>query len=85
MPDFQTVPHKVISRGIDRRSALNNIQPGYAEDMANFDTNDRGFVEKRKGYQAYKGSIPLRVEDIDIDSTTGYFQFNNDMNFLECK
>ena len=82
MPDFQTVPHKVISRGIDRRSALNNIQPGYAEDMANFDTNDRGFVEKRKGYQAYKGSIPLRVEDIDIDSTTGYFQFNNDMNFL---
>jgi hypothetical protein len=80
--NFHTIPHKDIAKGIDKRSSPNNVQPGFAEDMRNMDTNSTGSVEKRKGYQAYKGSVPLRMEGVTLNGTNGDLAFNSEVNFL---
>ena len=81
--NFQTVPHRDISKGIDQRSAPNAVKPGYAEDMRNMDTNSTGFVEKRTGYQGYKGVLPLRSDQVTVSSgALASFDFNPEINLL---
>ena len=82
MAKFQTVPHRIISKGIDKRSSPNALQPGYAEDMRNIDTNSKGFVEKRTGYQGYKGILPLRIEEVDVNAPKADLIFNEEINLL---
>ena len=80
--NFQTIPHRNISKGIDQRSSPNSVQPGFAEDIKNMDTNSTGFVEKRTGYQGYKGSLPLRMESVGVSGSDIDFSFNPEINLL---
>lgn len=72
MANFQTVPHPIISRGMDTRSALRNIQAGFASDIRNMNTSSAGFVTKRKGFQGEAGNLPLRVTEVFEDGAGGY-------------
>ena len=83
-PNFQTISHIDLSRGIDQRSSPNAVKPGFAEDMRNLDTNSTGFVEKRKGYQGYKGCLPIRIEDVDVNEVDSKIEFtlNSDISLL---
>jgi len=46
------------------------------------DTNSTGFVEKRTGYQGYKGGLPLRIEGCSVSGGMASFDFNSDINLL---
>ncbi len=80
--NFHTIPHVDISKGIDQRSAPNSVKAGYSEDMRNIDTNSTGFIKKRKGYQGYKGNLPLRAESFTVSGSSGSCIFNSDINLL---
>lgn len=62
---FTTIEEPSFSRGIDARSAENQIRDGFVRDLVNADIVE-GRVKKRKGYAPFAGNIPLRV--------TRYFQ-----------
>ena len=82
MVQFKTIPHPNIARGMDTRSAIKNIQEGFAEEIRNMDTNSAGFVEKRKGYESYVGTIPLRATSISEDAVGGFdIEFDASMSF----
>jgi hypothetical protein len=67
---------------MDTRSAIKNIQEGFAEEIRNMDTNSAGFVEKRKGYESYVGTIPLRATSISEDAVGGFdIEFDASMSF----
>lgn len=57
---FTYVDEPSFSRGIDARSAENQIRDGFVRDLVNGDIVE-GRVRKRKGYEAFAGNIPLRV------------------------
>lgn len=80
--EFQRVALKDISRGIDARSSQNSVEPGFAEDLRNCDTNSQGTASKRKGYQGHYGYVPLRVEEIIHNGTNITFCFDDSVNFL---
>lgn len=68
---YTTVPEKNLSSGIDAKSAENDINPSYVEDAVNTDVGARGILSKRKGYQKFSGSLPVRpiaIEQDDSDS-----------------
>lgn len=57
---FSTVEEPSFSRGIDARSAENQIREGFVRDLVNADIVE-GRIKKRRGYEAFAGNIPLRV------------------------
>lgn len=57
---FQTVEEPSFGRGIDARSAENQIRDGFVKDLVNADIVE-GRVRKRKGHADFAGKIPLRV------------------------
>jgi hypothetical protein len=84
--NFTYVPEQDFSRGIDQYSAEAQIQPGFVEDALNVDIKERRLV-KRPGYQAFAGSVPMRVESLEyeVPSVTyptgrAYIQLNNTLD-----
>ena len=65
---YTTLPESSFSRGIDARSAENQIAAGFVRDLINADIVE-GRVRKRTGYATYAGNIPLRV--LKYKQTTG--------------
>ena len=59
--NYQTVIEKDFSSGINKLAAEDAVPQSYVENMENMQPNAQGYVEKRKGYQAYAGSLPLRA------------------------
>lgn len=59
--NYQTVVEKDFSSGINKLAAEDAVPQSYVENMENMQPNAQGYVEKRKGYQAYAGSLPLRA------------------------
>ena len=59
--NYQTILEKDFSSGINKLAAEDVVPQSFVEDMQNMDPNAQGYVEKRKGYQSYAGSLPLRV------------------------
>lgn len=57
---FTSVEEPSFSRGIDARSAENQIREGFVRDLVNGDIVE-GRIKKRKGYEAFAGNVPLRV------------------------
>ena len=57
---FQTVEEPSFGRGIDARSAENQIREGFVRDLVNADIVE-GRVRKRKGSADFAGKIPLRA------------------------
>jgi len=70
--NYQTVLEKDFSSGINKLAAEDAVPQGYVEDLENMQANAQGYVEKRKGYQAYAGTIPLRVSKTVADTQNGY-------------
>lgn len=67
---YQNVEEPSFSRGIDARSAENQIRDGFVRDLVNSDIVE-GRVKKRKGYANYGGQVPVRVAGIrQIPSTS---------------
>jgi len=66
---FTTVPEDDFSKGIDARSAENQILPGFVKDILNADVIERR-VRKRKGYESYAGSLPVRVSKLEYIAAT---------------
>jgi len=80
--EFQKVTLKDLSRGIDARSAKNAIEPGFAEDLVNCETNSEGFLAKRPGYQGYYGYVPMRVLAVEQLGTALKFRLDTAMTIL---
>ena len=57
---FATVEEPSFGRGIDARSAENQIRDGFVRDLVNSDIIE-GRATKRKGYTTYAGNLPVRV------------------------
>jgi len=70
--NYQTVLEKDFSSGINKLAAEDAVPQGYVEDLENMQANAQGYVEKRKGYQAYAGTIPLRVSKTVADTLNNY-------------
>lgn len=74
---FINSPDKDFSRGIDVRSAENQIDPGFVKDLLNADVVEKR-VRKRTGYQGYAGNIPIRITRLDYNDTTNEMSFTLD-------
>lgn len=61
---FTTIEEPSFARGIDARSAENQIQAGFAKDLVNVDIVE-GRVSKRKGNISHAGNIPVRIRSIE--------------------
>jgi hypothetical protein len=59
--NYQTVIEKDFSSGMNKLAAEDAVPQSYVENLENMQPNAQGYVEKRKGYQAYAGSLPLRA------------------------
>ena len=57
---FQTVEEPSFGRGIDARSAENQIRDGFVRDLVNADIVE-GRIRKRKGHADFAGKVPVRV------------------------
>ena len=57
---FTSVEEPSFSRGIDARSAENQIREGFVRDLVNGDIVE-GRIKKRKGYESFAGNVPIRV------------------------
>lgn len=67
---YINVPEIDFGRGIDARSAENQIGEGFVRDLLNADVIQKN-VRKRTGYQGYAGNVPVRVTRLDyIASST---------------
>lgn len=58
-----------FGRGIDARSAENQIGEGFVRDLLNADVIQKS-VRKRTGYQSYAGNVPIRVTRLDYILST---------------
>jgi len=67
---FTEINEKDLGKGVDQRSSEDKIQSGFWESLVNADSTNN-LVSKRKGYQQWGGTVPLRVVSAE---TTG----NND-------
>lgn len=66
---FSTIEEPSFARGIDARSAENQIREGFVRDLVNADIVE-GRIKKRRGSAAYAGNLPVRVRSIrQIDAT----------------
>ncbi len=77
MAQFIDVARKNNARGIDSYSPRGNIGEGYAEGLANVDTNANGKLSTRAGYQGYAGWVPLRVTKMSHIGTSIALQFDS--------
>lgn len=77
MLNYVNVDEKDFSRGIDARSAENQIDPGFVRDLLNGDIVEKR-ARKRVGYQGFSGNIPLRVTAVDYISATNEICFTFD-------
>lgn len=57
---YQNIEEPSFSRGIDARSAENQIRDGFVRDLVNSDIVE-GRARKRKGFANYAGNLPVRV------------------------
>lgn len=57
-------PESDFSKGIDARSAENQIAPGFVQDLLNADVVESR-ARKRKGYQGFAGNVPVRVTQME--------------------
>jgi hypothetical protein len=57
---YQNIEEPSFGRGIDARSAENQIRDGFVRDLVNSDIVE-GRVRKRKGFANYAGNLPVRV------------------------
>jgi hypothetical protein len=74
---YQNVEEPSFSRGIDARSAENQIRDGFVRDLVNSDIVE-GRVKKRKGYANYGGQVPVRVAGIRQIPSTNQICFTLD-------
>jgi len=74
---FQTVEEPSFGRGIDARSAENQIRDGFVKDLVNADIVE-GRVRKRKGHADFAGKIPVRVSSFRQDAGTDRLYFRLD-------
>ena len=66
---FSTIEEPSFARGIDARSAENQIREGFVRDLVNADIVE-GRIKKRRGSAAYAGNLPVRARSVrQIDST----------------
>lgn len=65
-----TIALRDLGAGIDQQSSENQLAEGYCEDLLNCDPKPEGYLVKRKGYEGYGGSIPLRVAALEAKSPT---------------
>jgi hypothetical protein len=61
---FQNISLKQLARGLDLRAVENAVTPGYSERLRNITTSSSGHISKRKGYQTYAGSLPMRARTV---------------------
>lgn len=69
---FTTIEEPTFARGIDARSAENQIQAGFAKDLVNVDIVEAR-IRKRRGYHSHAGQIPVRVRQ--MTQVTGELRF----------
>lgn len=62
-----------FGRGIDARSAENQISEGFVRDLLNADVIQKN-VRKRTGYESYAGNIPVRVSRMEYSTVSGQSQ-----------
>lgn len=74
---YQSISEKLLSRGIDARSAENSIPEGFVKDLLNADVIENR-VKKRKGYQSSSGEIPVRITKLDYNAALGEACFTLD-------
>lgn len=74
---FTTVEEPSFDRGIDARSAENQIKAGFAKDLVNVDIVE-GRIRKRKGYSSHAGNIPVRVSSFRHDPSAQKLYFTLD-------
>ena len=61
---FVSIPHEDLGGGIDALSPEDSIQPGYSEQLINFDPTPEGSLKKRVGFQSEAGYLPMRVRQV---------------------
>jgi len=64
---YTNIPEQDFGRGIDARSAENQIGEGFVRDLLNADVIEKR-VRKRTGYQSYAGNVPVRTTRMDYDT-----------------
>lgn len=69
MLNYTTIPEQSFARGIDARSAENQIIAGFVRDLVNADIIE-GRIRKRTGYASYAGNLPLRVINFKQTNST---------------
>jgi len=74
---YTTIGELSFARGIDARSAENQIAAGFVRDLVNADIIE-GRIRKRTGYASYAGNIPLRVTRIKQTDSTNQLCFTFD-------
>lgn len=67
MANYNLIPLRDLSRGVDLRSSESNVADGYCEDLQNVITVSSGQLQKRPGYQGYAGYVPMRVREVTHD------------------
>jgi len=82
--NYTTIPIRDFGSGIDQQSSENQIQEGFSEDLLNCDPKPEGYLVKRKGYQGFAGSIPLRVSSFEaVSSSQLCFTFDSNVNLSQ--
>ena len=77
MAKYVTISDSDLSRGMDSRSAENQIEPGFVLDLLNADIVEKR-VRKRKGNQGYSGNVPARVSQVQYKNTANEIWFRLD-------
>lgn len=68
---YQPISQFNYGSGIDQQSSEDQIADGFIEDARNVDPNPKGYLAKRKGYQGFAGSLPVRVTSVE-EGTSPY-------------
>ena len=71
---FSNVREDLFSRGIDARSAENQIPEGFVRDSLNAEIVQK-YIRKRPGVSGYAGNLPVRVESIEYNNTDNQICF----------
>jgi hypothetical protein len=74
---YSNIPEKLLSRGIDSRSAENSISEGFVKDLLNADVIENR-IKKRKGFQSSSGEVPVRVTSLQYLAATNEVCFTMD-------
>ena len=69
-----SIKHSDLGLGLDTFHPENKLADGNWESLVNFDPSANGSIKKRKGYQLYAGTLPIRVTHFDRTATTLRFR-----------